>query len=169
MLCATVCVFLLFNVYWFFKRCLLTFFFFFFWSVIFWSLFTCLCLLVYLSTVGAKGLVEGGNSVVQPTKDFALHQMDHMKAALGEGGEWKEGSFGFKDIIPDGQTNEFKTKAGVVSDWAVSGDAPEWIVAQARRSGVNSVLVRANDFKPDDGQINEFNVGENVKGMASDW
>jgi len=123
----------------------------------------------YLSTVGAKGLVEGGNSVVQPTKDFALHQMDHMKAALGEGGEWKEGSFGFKDIIPDGQTNEFKTKAGVVSDWAVSGDAPEWIVAQARRSGVNSVLVRANDFKPDDGQINEFNVGENVKGMASDW
>lgn len=122
-----------------------------------------------MSTVGAKGLVEGGNSVVQPTKDFALHQMDHMKAALGEGGEWKEGSFGFKDIIPDGQTNEFKTKAGVVSDWAVSGDAPEWIVAQARRSGVNSVLVRANDFKPDDGQINEFNVGENVKGMASDW
>ena len=132
-------------------------------------LFMFTCLLVYLSTIGAKGLVEGGNSVVQPTKDFALHQMDHMKAALGEGGEWKEGSFGFKDIIPDGQTNEFKTKAGVVSDWAVSGDAPEWIVAQARRSGVNSVLVRANDFKPDDGQINEFNVGENVKGMASDW
>ena len=35
-------------------------------------------------------------------------------------------------IIPDGQLNEFKTDKGIVSDWAVSGDAPEWIVAQAR-------------------------------------
>ena len=50
----------------------------------------------------------------------------------------------------------------------MSSDAPEWIVAQARRSGVNSVLERDNDFAPDDGQINEFAVVGGT-GMQSDW
>jgi len=119
---------------------------------------------------GVKGSMGEEVDHTNGNKNFKMHQMDHMKKALESGG-LGEHSFGMKDVIPDGQTNQFVTKAGTVSDWAISGDAPEWIVAQARRSDPsgNSVLKRQNDFVPDDGQINEFSVGDNVSGFASDW
>ena len=76
---------------------------------------------------------------------------------------------GFGDLIPDGQTNTFVTDKGTVSDWAVSSDAPEWIVAQARRADPNGVLQRDNDFSPDDGQINEMKLTDGSTGLVSDW
>ena len=115
---------------------------------------------------------------------FTAHQMDHMKQALEDVGHF-DGKFQnikMDDVIPDGQTNTFQTEKGIVSDWAVSADAPEWIVAQARRSGgENSILKRDNThtvqtgIRMDEGQINEFGFSQTgagadgSTGMQSDW
>ena len=115
---------------------------------------------------------------------FTAHQMDHMKQALEDVGHF-DGNFQnmkMDNVIPDGQTNTFQTEKGVVSDWAVSADAPEWIVAQARRSGgENSILKRDNThtvqtgIQMDEGQINEIGFSQTgagadgATGMQSDW
>ena len=59
--------------------------------------------------------------------------------------------------VPDGQINAFQTSKGMVADWAISGDAPEWMVAQARRADPGAVLERKS-YDIDDGQINTFSV-----------
>ena len=61
-----------------------------------------------LSGSNTKGLVQGDSG--HPGQDFAIHQMDHMKRALGQDGTkvFDEHAFGEKDIIPDGQRNEFE-------------------------------------------------------------
>ena len=89
-----------------------------------------------------KNIMDHGGKL----SEFQRHQRDHMDQSLsGIRPVEQEETITHKTsdishIIPDGQLNEFKTDKGIVSDWAVSGDAPEWIVAQARRSGVNSGL-----------------------------
>jgi hypothetical protein len=120
-----------------------------------------------------KNIMDHGGKLTK----FQQHQRDHMSqeiagirpVELAAEGEINHASSDAAHIIPDGQINEFKTEKWLVSDWAVSADAPEWIVAQARRSGVNSVLARDNDFTPDDGQVNEFKVAGAESGVASDW
>jgi hypothetical protein len=104
-------------------------------------------------------------------KNFTMHQMDHMKQALEDNAHFDGKDMDMGDLIPDGQTNTFKTDKGTVSDWAVSEDCPEWIVAQARRAGgESSILKRSNTFQPYEGQVNEMKLSSNgTTGTQSDW